>query len=369
LQTSDILWQSGIALFGAVAGALTAQALPGKKSNVGAKYDLRGASFEANENVTIGDVNLNITKDDRVYITAKTASAIAKQPDASGSISDREALREQRRQEERLRRLEEELRRQKKSNSEGSNGDSDELGIWIGGLILAFVLVAGVVLLYLKYREDITLAVALLAIFALTFALSALGTTAIQRVKLGGLLRVQVAANVALTVAAVYSLNWLVNPPSSTNRADFMRLLESAKTFNLVAFVQNTDSNLIFAVFYQIIGLVLLTASLCLVFIHSVMVYAISGLAVRTRADNNYEAGLTRRRIMGLLGGPTTCWLIAIVISAFSFFFLTGFASSYVQRLNDASTSGTNVQSPPSTGTSPAPPPDPPRSGSPSSTP
>jgi hypothetical protein len=325
MDTSSVGFQLFLAAVAAVLGALASNyLLPGRPSR--SSYDFSGSTFQQVGQVSIGDTHLRVTQDNRVFISAAAAGAIAGPDDRR---EERRARKERDRLEKRLRQLE------RRSGPAAKKGGSDplETAILVGiGILVA---VSIVVWVYARHIEVITTVVRLCATVALAFVLGALVTVAARKVRLDRWLEVQITANAVLAGLAIFALNWLTDPPATSDRAGFQALLDSAGDVGPGDLFGRFGAGVVLGIFFQILGLALLLTSLVLVLAHTTVIYAIAGLAVRVRANPGHRPGWLRRRILARGHRPTKLWWLAVATSVASLVLVAGVLGRFAPRTDE----------------------------------
>lgn len=339
MDTASSVFQITLMVVASVLGALMSNyLLPGKKKSGDDGSTITvGDIHSGGGDVTVGDTVLHLTADNRVSITVDAATAMAQNPAPS-------EIEQEQRERERLRREFEAYKSQQAktaaTTSSGSQSPGDEIAQVLligGGVLVGFVAaVVAIVIAYLQYRAAITTSVQLIGGVALAFTLSAVVTASLQKVKLSKWLQAEVIFGIIATCILLYALRWLSNPVSVSDRAVFDRMINQtapdwSQYEELFRSALHDDPGPYFVVFYQIMGVVLLTVALIAALVHTVTIYATIVAATRARRDPSYAYSVTplHRWFMRLGGGATRSFFIMIGMTVLSLLLMSGLADSY----------------------------------------
>ena len=265
----QILVALGSALFGAILEWLFTR---GSESNQ-TTADFTGATID-NSDVNVGGTHLTVNNDNRVNISFSDVSNIVHHDAVQEEERNRRRRREEEAHERRLARI-----RRDEAEDPGTDWSTVILIGVVSLVALAFLLTA-----YLKYRDVILTAAALVATSALFFVLGALISMMLHRVRLDWRLTLQIVFNLALGTSALISLRWLSSaPPYLEDPEAFQALLDTAPTVSVPDLMSPEQQPILIVVTYQILGLVLLLTGVVLIILHSVKVLSVVGLVVKVR--------------------------------------------------------------------------------------
>lgn len=235
-----------------------------------------------------GRDRISIQQDNRTYVELKT---VIEKADGAALRSGRE-------------------RQRRGGDQRVEIADDDTLVIIVGSVACLTVIVA----LYLQYQHEVRTVVTWLAIFAISFCLSALTWARLKRVRLQPLLALAYISTALLAVIVFVDLYFLENPSYSGNYRD---VLELGKTKGFWVLLERYGFDAAMFIAYQILGLLMGVVLLALVLLSSARLLAIVNVAISARWGTAWNRLVRETPPFGrVLAAAVLCAVVSVAFTS-----------------------------------------------------